>query len=120
MIYHREGEWHQVARIAGPTHNMLGVVFTTGANQDDPIIEELDVDSQTATSRLFAGEVLREVQEAVREENLRLGTCYSLVRLRLVPTDTPQAGVYGYLARFLVKKAIEAEPLASGSLRAAE
>ena len=118
MRYFRDGEWHQLIRIAGPYHNMLGLVLDE-ANDGPPLllIEQLPETDNAGSTRLSEGEVIAAVRTGIERANDALGTRYVAQKIRFVPTDSPPVSVYATLAEEITRRAA-AEP-GRGRLKAA-
>jgi hypothetical protein len=102
MIYHANGDWHQMTRITGPTHNLLGLVLVTAPHHGRPSVEVLGNGEAQVRP-----EIVREVQNGIRKANAELGTHYAVSRIRYVASDTPSEGVYEMLAQALVRRVQE-------------
>jgi hypothetical protein len=101
IIFARNGEWLQVTRITGPTHNHSAIVLgKTGVNPQAELARlRIDDGKREAIS---AARMEHEVMRGVAQANAELGTRYSVSRIRFVPTDGGAEGVYLSLARALV------------------
>jgi len=105
MRFTRIGDLEVVTRITGPTHNFLGLAFSTDAEPSTPILERVELESSKATIEpVDVGEdIRREVVEAVSEANQRLGTHFTVTKIRYCEDDTPVPGIHGQLAGSLVE-----------------
>jgi hypothetical protein len=100
MHFSTDGTFYNVARITGPTHNLLGIRFAGRRRREgDPSIEAL---RDVPAPKLAADEVLREVLTGVAEANARNGTVYAVEVVRFVPDDTPPVSIYRVLAAEIV------------------
>jgi hypothetical protein len=88
--------------ITGPTHNLLGLVFSDRAD-DQIIVEELRPHTVGA-HRLTADAVRESVLRGVGNANLRLGTDYRVSKIQFVPNDTPLLEIYARLAEGIVEQ----------------
>lgn len=101
MQFSRDGDWRQVIRIAGPSHNLLGIKLgERGASA--PIVERLSVSDEKPV--INADDVQRQVLEGVSEANALLGTDYQVTAIRFVTTDTPSPNIYRSLAKVVVEQ----------------
>lgn len=101
MQFSRDGEWYQVVRITGPTHNLLGLKLG-GLDSPEPIVEPLSVSHEAPV--IDAEDVQRQVLEGVTEANAQLGTDYQVKAIRFVRTDTPSSSIYRSLAKVIVEQ----------------
>jgi hypothetical protein len=114
MQFSRDGDWYQVVRITGPSHNLLALQLgESGA--PEPIVERLAV-GEGATS-LDAKDVQRQVVEGVTEANADLGTNFHVAAIRFVTTDTPSSSIYRSLAKVIVEQLKQEGALAAASPR---
>jgi hypothetical protein len=103
-MYDFDGKWHRLAQVTGPTHNFLGLVFTSepvpGAC---PLVEVQRKPGENA--RVSQKVVVQEVLEGVRRANATFGTHVAVSAIQYVASDTPMHGVYERLAYSLVERA---------------
>lgn len=104
MQYRFDGQFHQLSRATGPTHNFLALALADTARSVVPSAEPLDVGDGGAP-RLDAGEIARAVCEGVAEANRKFGCDYAARRIQFVPPNSPPATVYRHLAREIVRRA---------------
>lgn len=100
MRFFRDGEWHQVARITGPTHNLLGLKLG-GSGEAVPAVEALTHRGEGGA--LDSEQVVRQVLDGVSEVNAQLNTAYSVRAVRYVTSDTASKEVYRLLAKVLIE-----------------
>ncbi|MGO9466642.1 MAG: hypothetical protein ACLQIB_12540 [Isosphaeraceae bacterium] len=105
MRYSINGDFYRITRITGPTHNLLGLAFS-GDGPQGVTLERLAGSSEQSIDE---GALEEAVLSGVEAANKALGTGYRLKRIQYVPTDTPDAEIYAYLARMIVER------LASGA-----
>jgi hypothetical protein len=101
MQFSRDGDWYQVIRITGPSHNLLAIKLgELGAS--GPILERLSVGNEVPV--IHGEDVQMQVLEGVTEANAQLGTDYQVVAIRFVTTDTPSSNIYRSLAKVIVEQ----------------
>lgn len=101
MQFSRDGDWRQVIRIAGPSHNLLALKMgKLGAS--GPNVERISVGKEAPV--IDADDVLRQVLEGVTEANAQLGRDYQVTAIRFVTTDTPSSTIYRSLAKVIVEQ----------------
>ena len=97
MQYVRLGEFLAVARITGPTHNLLQIRLASVV--DEPLVcERLQATGGCRHAPLNEEELVQSVLNGVAETNQHLGTAYVVSHIRYVENDTPPESVYGHLA----------------------
>ena len=101
MQFSRDGDWYQVIRITGPSHNLLALKLGEPGSPV-PIVERLSVSNEAPT--IDADDVQRQVLEGVREANAQLGADYQVASIRFVTTDTPSPSIYRSLAKIIVEQ----------------
>jgi len=103
MQFSRDGDWYQVIRITGPSHNLLAIQLgEPGAAE--VVVERLSVSNEAP--EIEADDVQRQVLDGVKEANAQLGTRYHVAAIRFVTTDTPSPGVYRSLAKTIVEQLV--------------
>jgi hypothetical protein len=101
MQFSRDGDWYQVIRITGPSHNLLALKLgELGA--PEPIVERLSVSNEAPA--IDAEDVQRQVLEGVTEANAQFGTDHQVTAIRFVTTDTPSSSIYRSLAKVIVEQ----------------
>ena len=100
MQFSRDGDWYQVARITGPTHNMLGLKLCE-PQATRPIIEAISAVEEARV--VDPDDVQRQVLEGVSQANAQLGTNFQVAAIRFITTDTPSSSIYGALAKVIVE-----------------
>lgn len=101
MQFSREGDWYQVIRITGPSHNLLALkVGEIGTSE--PEVDRLSVSNEAPM--IDAEDVQKQVLEGVEEANTQLGTDYRVTAIRFVATDTPSSSIYSSLAKVIVEQ----------------
>lgn len=105
MQFARVGDLEVVTRITGPTHHFLGLALSTEAEPSTPILERATLGTSEITIEpIGVGDDLRrEVVEAVSAANQRLGTHFTVTKIRYCEDDAPVSGIYGHLAGSLVE-----------------
>ena len=110
MQFSRDGEWYQVIRITGPSHNLLALQFDApGAS--GPTVERLSVSNEAPV--IEADDVKSQVLDGVAEANAYLGTAYSVAAIRFVTTDTPSLSIYRSLAKVIVEQVTQEDTFAA-------
>ena len=96
MLFDRDGEWHMVARVTGPRHNLLGLRLSA-VPVASPLVERLSgIPSEQGVT---AEEVLAQVTETVDAVNVETGSDHKLAAIRYVATDTPSRDAYRLMTR---------------------
>lgn len=90
----KDGDLYKIARITGPTHNLLALRFGAPTGPT-PRVEALD---SRSGARLDRDAVRGEVEKGVADANQRLGTSYRVDLIQFVPDDTPPETAYRGLA----------------------
>src|SRR5262245_2730564 len=108
MRFTKIGDLDVVTQITGPTHHFLGIAFSPVPAPEPPILERVSLDHPLPEVETFDPEndLCREVLEAVREVNDRLGTLLGVTRIRYCADDPPVVGMYRHLAQALVEHEI--------------
>lgn len=107
MQFIHDGNFYKVARITGPTHNLLSLRFAIGDDEITPIVERL---KPVLDSLLNSQGVLSEAQAGVHEANRRFGTSFRIASLQFADSDTPPESVYRLLAFSLVERLATGQP----------
>lgn len=100
MWYSIHGNFHRVARITGPTHNLLGLSFSESAPEAVSVERLGDSPARAIDEDLLK----RAILSAVDEANATLKTDYHVRRIQYVPADTPEPRIYAFLARQIVER----------------
>lgn len=105
MRFTRIGDLEVVTRIIGPHHHFLGLALSPDAEPKAPILERVGSEnSEVMIEPIGVGdEFRREVVEAVSEANRRLGTHFTVTKIRYCGDDAPVPGIHGRLAGALVE-----------------
>ena len=103
MQYRHDGEWRQLARVTGPTHNCLGLLLTMNKGRAAPRIEALGPEDEA--ERIKSEEVLAQVARGIAQANTELGTAFAAEAVRFVRSDSPGERIYEYLAQAIVREA---------------
>lgn len=100
-----DGSIYKASRITGPSHNFLGLVFSSGA--EVPLtVEALPGNDPNASGPVIVkDEVVRQVLDGVAEANRELSTGFSVAKIQYVATDTPNSSAYSDLAKRIVADA---------------
>lgn len=97
---------YKAARITGPSHNMLGLSFSS---QIGPIeVVELPV-RPAETVRVQREDVIRQVVDAQNEFNAAFGTSYLITKIAFLPSDTYSDSVYKQLTLAIMKRLVSGE-----------
>lgn len=119
MRYSKDGDWHSVARVAGPYHNLLGlVVGGTRTARGGPVVELLPPGPGSGLANLSGGDVLAAAQKGVRVANAQFGTDWQICNLRYLPTDSGPPAIYEELARYIVEQIVAQERSPAGRRQA--
>lgn len=101
MRYRKDGNWHELVRITGPSHNLLALQVTT-AKVRAPQVQI--VGNISSMPRMARADVIRQVQDGVARANNVYGMALSVQALRYAADDTPGDSVYQFLAQEIVKR----------------
>lgn len=102
MHFTKTKDCYRVARITGPSHNLLGLRFT-----DESVNAELvDLAPQGQGTRLSAAAVEQAVMRGVEKANADFSASYRVARIEFVGSDTPRAEVYESLAYAIVERLV--------------
>ena len=94
----KDGDFYKLARITGPTHNMLSVRF---GHSREATIEAL---TEKFEGGLSSEEVKKQVLEGVSKANEELKTDYQVKDIQFLRSDSPPEKIYSALAFHLTKK----------------
>jgi len=101
MKFIKDNDVYKVARITGAQDNILGVSFSeTGSNFQ--IIEWKT--KKGLIHKTSSEEVLKQVEEGLRDINRELEVNYNLSKIYFLPSDSPSNSVYKYLITEIVKR----------------
>lgn len=109
MQFIHDGVFHKVARITGPTHNLLALQFAQESYAECPAVDVLRSGSK---SRLNADAVIREVVTGVDEANDTFGTKFRVAMIQFIDDDSPPYSIYRLLAFSLVERLAKNLPFA--------
>lgn len=101
MQFSKDGDWLQVIRITGPSHNLLSLKLGE-IDAAKPIVERLSVSNEAPV--IEAEDVERQVLEGVAQTNALLGKRYQVKAIRFVTTDTPSPNIYCSLAKAILEQ----------------
>lgn len=101
MQFIRDGVFHKIARITGPSHNLLGLEFGREGQGEPPKIIMLRAD---APFYLNCDAVVREVMAGIDEANQAFGTHFHVAAIQYSQDDTPPESTYRQLAFSLVER----------------
>ena len=101
MQFAYDGTFHKVARITGPTHNMLSLRLIDGLGSSAPSV--VNIGNQGS---LNGGAVASAVLAGVAEANRRFDAHYSVAVLRYCEDDTPPESIYQLLAFSIVERLV--------------
>jgi hypothetical protein len=101
MHFNRVGNLFRVVRIAGPTHNLLGIEFGQ-TSESSSILARPPIGTEPSTLKpdLVQGNVLEGVAEANRE----FGTSFVVKVIEFVSDDSPPEETYRFLAYSIVER----------------
>lgn len=103
MRYTRDGNLHRVARITGPTHNLLAIEFG-GEGESGCAVERLGP-GVPLPGQLTDDEVKAWVLASIADANAEFGTRLVVRRIQYVGDDTRDPSAYTAMARELVSRA---------------
>lgn len=90
----KDGDFYKLARITGPTHNMLSLRY--GSSESEELATEvLDGDNEGG---LAVEEVKEQVLAGVLKANQLMGTDYNVQTIQFLRGDSPPVGIYCELA----------------------
>jgi hypothetical protein len=110
MQFIHDGLFHKVARITGPSHNLLGLEFTLEIPVRPPRIV---LRPAAAASSLNADAVIGEVIAGIDEANQAFGTHLNVTAIQYLTDDTPPEATYRLLAFSLVERLAKNLPFVS-------
>jgi hypothetical protein len=100
--FHRDGDFHRVVHITGPTHNLLDLSFAPGSVNHIPV-QRLQSDPPTGSRSLDDDQIRQAVLAGIAEANAALGADYHVARIRYVPQDTADPEIYSFLAGKIIE-----------------
>ena len=103
MQFVQDNEWLKIARITGPAHNLLGLVFGDH-DGTDVSVQCLPSTNSDEPRRLDLQEVKEQVLAGVGDANRRYGTTYVVAKIQFLPTDSPPSSIYKQLAALIVER----------------
>ena len=101
MQYIKDKDLYKVARITGPTHNLLAVRLSEKKCSTQVVslpIKQGDIE------RLEGDEVLAQVLAGLDEVNKELEKEYFISEVQFVPSDTGPISIYEFLVKELIKR----------------
>jgi hypothetical protein len=101
MKFIKDNDVYKVARITGVQDNILGISFAE-TNSNVQIIEWKN--KKKLVHKTSPEEVLKQVEDGLRDINRELGTNYSVSKIYFLPSDSPSNSVYKYLITEIVKR----------------
>jgi hypothetical protein len=112
MQFTKLGDLDVVTRITGPSHHLLGLVFSPLRSPEAPIVERVSFDHPQPEVEPFDPEsvLCSDVLAAVQDANARWGTDFRVTRIRYCADDPPLSGIYGFLTKALVEHVITEQP----------
>lgn len=102
MQYYKYSDWHEVIRVTGPSHNLLGLKI--GDEADDGVLSVEAMPKQDAATPQFETALQEEVMAGVQEANAEFATDFRVNGIRYVGTDTLDLPTYRYLAKLLIER----------------
>jgi hypothetical protein len=106
MQYIYDSDTYKVARISGPTHNLLGLAF--GDCENCPL-EVVPLKKKDDDDGIDADDVREQVLSGIQEINEELGVNYKVRKIQFVPSDTSSRTVYKELTKEIVRKIEEGD-----------
>lgn len=101
MQFIKDHDLYKVARITGPTHNLL--IIRLSENVCDTKITPLPI-KEGQISKLQCQEVLAQVLAGIDEINHELASEYFVSEVQFLPSDSEPVSIYKYLVKVLVKR----------------
>jgi len=103
MQFIRVSNYFKVARVTGPSHNMLAIEFCEADETSQIVVESLpSVGDEPAA--LLPDAVRQNVAEGVSEANQRFRTNYTVKRMQFVRNDSPPVETYRLLASSIIER----------------
>jgi len=99
MQFIKDGEVYKVIRITGPTHNIVGLVFSDIPNCE---INVVPLGEKTEISKISAEAVKKQVIEGLELINSELGLQYKIKEIQFDPSDSPSKCIYKELTMEIV------------------
>ncbi len=118
MQFVRLGAYLAVARITGPSHNLLQVRLGVGP-QEKPECERLPVQVGHTGEPLDESKLVACVLEGVAEANKKFECKHAVTHIRYAENDSKPESVYAYLATEIIERLesggefIESQPVLS-------
>ncbi len=117
MQFHSDGQIYRAVSITGPTHNFLGIEFSSVDIEIDAVFVE-PVQLRPSEPVLLASEEVKKwTLEGIQEANEELGTNYRLRRITFVASDSLPAEIYRSLAKRIALR-LHAQPDAFNGVEA--
>lgn len=101
MQFVKDNDLYKVARLTGPTHNLLAVRLSVAKCRTE--VTALPV-RPGDLKRLDGQKILSQVLAGLDSVNTELGKEYFLSEVQYVPSDTESPFVYKFLIRALVTR----------------
>ncbi|MCW7552810.1 hypothetical protein NX722_09175 [Endozoicomonas gorgoniicola] len=101
MQFIKEKNFFKVARITGPTHNLLSIRLSK--SKCSPKITPLPV-KRGEIERLKGEAVLTQVLAGLDIVNKELQKQYFVLEIQFIPSDSQPASVYNLLVQELIKR----------------
>ena len=102
MYFVTDGVVFKAVKITGPTHNYLGLTFSS-----EPIAEikiEALVLDEVEPAQLDSKEVCKWVKFGVEQANNDLFASYHVKEIQFVQSDSPPVEIYAELAKKIVER----------------
>jgi hypothetical protein len=110
MQFSRTDKCFRVIRVTGPAHNLLGIEFGENSGSTDRVVVESLPTENGGTACLSETEVRENVMLGVADANNELGTGFVVRRIQFIPTDSPPAETYRFLARNIINRLAKGLP----------
>lgn len=102
MQFVKFGEFLAVARITGPTHNLLQIRLSNSP-QEPLVCECLPATNACRHAHLDEAAIIKAVIGGIAEANQQLGSTYTISHIRYVENDTKPEAVYGFMAKRILE-----------------
>lgn len=105
-ITERDGTF-TAQHITGPTHNMLRLTVARGNPEEFTVTVLPPIGECCHHEGLTAEEVMPAIQSGLADANAAFNTNYAIKSAEIVENDSRQSGIYEYLTRKIIEKAVE-------------
>jgi len=103
-----------VARITGPSHNLLGIEFGENFGSSGAVVVEPLPNKSQHAALLSPREVRKNVLLGVADANQEFGKAYIVKRIEFISTDSPPSEIYRVLARSIIERLVNQQTFDEG------